>query len=292
MSDFDRAISGQRLRIPARAWNGMLDLIEKDKRNTSLGGVGGVQDIENRCIAWVRNSSGSDVLPNAVLAIGNPIIVPADNENEFRYAVSFDAAAPSSTTAGNFVVTIDSIANGKIGRAVFAGLAPVKIDITDTGAKRAIEVSGQTGYLRTSNEGGVPIVWRVGGTSGQEWGVVIVGDRGASTQSPSHIITASTSIAGSDPERWKYTIKRATTNATTGAVTAVSGAPSLVAYNDFEDPSAYAHGQSLTLASGATLVPDGPCEGPVEAWFSGVYDGSGNPIYRFDAPTPMAVDCP
>ena len=114
---------------------------------------------------------------------------------------------------------------------------------------------------------------------------------GASVLEAIWVVLSATPISGSSPPRWKYELKRGVRDAATGAVTADANGEEVWAYNDFEDPAAWGHGQSLTPGGGATLTP-APVAGPVEATWTGLYDaGDNRPIYRFDVACPVTNTC-
>lgn len=240
----------------------------------------------------VRNDTEADLDRFGVLDVTEPIFTHADNPDEFWNRVAFKGAEPSATTRGRIAIALGPIADGAIGRAVFAGVVVCKVDVTDANTTFAAEISGDAEKLRTRAEGGIEILWRESGSSGTKWAVVRIGG-GSRTARGQHVIQSAASVAASSPPRWKYTIKRGVTDAATGLVSTESGAPACYAYDldeDTSDADSYQHNQSLS-PGGGTLTP-GPLKGRVDAFYSGVNDADGTPIYHFSNANPMTVDCP
>ena len=57
-----------------------------------------------------------------MLGIDSPVISPTDNETEFKNTVALSCVAPTSSHAGKFVVLLEPLADGRMGKAYTASL--------------------------------------------------------------------------------------------------------------------------------------------------------------------------
>ncbi|HUT14068.1 MAG TPA: hypothetical protein VMY42_26505 [Thermoguttaceae bacterium] len=163
MSDHMKKVQpGDSLAFPARTFNTFIDTArafrahQHDRRRTA-------QPAFNQAgIILVRNDSGADCDRFGVLGIDGPIIEPADNADEFKRQVALSGVAP--TEPGRFVIPIEPIADGKIGRAVACGVTVAQVYVTqETHAFADIEAS-ETDYLVSGQHGGAEILWKESGT--------------------------------------------------------------------------------------------------------------------------------
>lgn len=120
--------SGDKLEIPAETFNTMIDAARDFRSRQRSISQERPQSFRQASIVLVRNNSGSDRNLGEILGIDSPIIGPSDNLNEFKKRVILSCSTPSpSYHIAKFVVLLEPIANGKIGRAVIAGVAPAYI---------------------------------------------------------------------------------------------------------------------------------------------------------------------
>jgi len=129
MSDaLQKVQSGQKLVIPAAAYNSFIDAAVDYRRRTAKIGQKAEPSQRQASIVLVRNDSGSDQNRLAVLGVDTPVIDPANNEDEYKNRVALSCVTPAENThEGKFVVLAEPIATGKIGRAYAAGVCPVQI---------------------------------------------------------------------------------------------------------------------------------------------------------------------
>jgi len=171
MSDALRKVqAGQKLVIPAAAYNAFIDAAVDYRRRTARIGQKAEPSQRQASIVLVRNDSGGDLNRLAVLGIDSPVIDPAANEDEFKNRVALVGVTPAENThEGRFVVLVEPIAAGKIGRAYAAGVCPVRIDVPDEGHKYPFAeiADGVTENLKAAHYGSAAILWREGGTGVQ-----------------------------------------------------------------------------------------------------------------------------
>jgi hypothetical protein len=173
---FKRVRQGDSMQIPAAAWNACLDAAEAHKRGEQSPFVGVPQEFRQADIVLVKNSSGSDVSRFGILGISGVIITPAANLSQFQNKNAFTGVTPTvASHSGKFVICLDAIKNGQIGRAWVSGVSAVQIDITDTSHKFCDVKDSDRTKLSSSNSGSARIVYSPGGT-GTKWCGVRLGD--------------------------------------------------------------------------------------------------------------------
>jgi hypothetical protein len=171
---FKRVTSGDKLTIAARAWNACLDAAEANRDGVSGGG----RNVQFRQadIVLVKNSSGSTVDRFGVLGISGVIFSPSDKLEAFQDQVAFTGVTPTTTDhTGKFLVCLEPIATGKVGRAWIAGVCQVQVDITDTTHRFCDVRNSDRAKLASSSSGSSRILYSESGT-GTKWCVVRIND--------------------------------------------------------------------------------------------------------------------
>lgn len=165
----------------AQSFNYFIDAAVAEKaRSLGIGGQR-LPDFRQTGIVLVKNDSGATVGLNGVLGISGVIITQANAENEFRNQVTLTGVDPVlATHQGKFVVLLEPLEDGKIGRAVISGVVPVKIDVMDTGHAFADIQAGDTTNLESRAVGSARILYiepPVGSdpATGVHWAVVNLG---------------------------------------------------------------------------------------------------------------------
>ncbi|HBR20282.1 MAG: hypothetical protein UV78_C0006G0010 [Parcubacteria group bacterium GW2011_GWA2_43_17] len=177
---FKRVQAGQRLAIPARAYNAMLETAEAYQRNKTSGGDGTGQGGYSSSV-YIKNSSGSDAARFDVLGISDVVFSPADSDAlpQFKNKVVLTGVIPTSVdhAGGRFVICQEPIANGSIGSAFAHGVCQVQINVTDDTHKFADVKDSDHALLDSAASGAVSILWKESGT-GTKWAVVRFGSSG------------------------------------------------------------------------------------------------------------------
>ncbi|WP_020472438.1 hypothetical protein [Zavarzinella formosa] len=151
---------GELFQPSAAIWNQVIDLLAGRR-----GGIVRPANPETSVEIFVRNDTDGTVPQYGVLAVGDPVINPADNLNGFKNSKLVKGTTPTASSV--ICVTQEPIAAGKIGRAVVAGLTQVQIDVGDAAHTYASPtsstekvVSGSTGRFHiTFNASGTGVVW-------------------------------------------------------------------------------------------------------------------------------------
>lgn len=248
--------------LTATNWNQLVDAARLAVKQVQTGGDV-LEWTRQATIVRVRNDSGSDVSRFGVLGVkGGVAIAPTDKLAEFQATPVLTTETLAATHAGKFVVAIEPIANGKIGRAVASGVVVCQVSVTTSGDAFA---EAGTGVLTTGATGSARVLYVESGT-GTKWAVVRIGEAAttstflAKITGNAYLTRASIAIGGgssiADVEyKWKYAWSEVE-RASAGTYAAVSGGRSGTtssgyAINFAEDgnTSQYVWGVDVTGAS-------------------------------------------
>ena len=169
---FRKVQPGQRLTIPAEAYNAFVDVaLAHRRKQRGQENDGAPEQPANGCIVLLKNDSGYDLDQFQIIGINGPIITPDENEIEFKSRVMLSGAMPSTEHVAQFAVLQEPLKSGSIGRAAVAGVTLVKVDVQNEQDIAAEVVSGQVEYLKGGLGGSARILWKENGT-GVKWAVV------------------------------------------------------------------------------------------------------------------------
>lgn len=170
--------TGERLVIPAAAYNAFIDAANAERaRRLSRAGGPAAPPPPTGGVVLVKNTTGSAVGRFGVLALGDPLIDPGDDENEFAARVAFEGAAPGDPVeAGNWCVTLEPIDAGGVGRALASGVSICRLNVGGGVEDFAEAAVGQTGYLVASATGTARVLWVEASGGSERWAVVRLGD--------------------------------------------------------------------------------------------------------------------
>lgn len=160
MSDpYKKVQPGDRLTIPAQAWNRVLDSVSVPVQTG--GELAGLNDGPNT--VWIKNSSGHDVVRFGVLGINGVAVNPtagSTQELEFARRPALLGGTPTITGhADRFAVCLEPIKNNAFGRAVVGGVFPCKVFVTSTTHRFAGVRDGDRTQLESSTCGLVQLLW-------------------------------------------------------------------------------------------------------------------------------------
>lgn len=180
---FKRAQAGQPLDISARAYNAMLDAAQGFKNGRHDIRQPGAEQFRQADIVLVQNGSGEDLSRFSVLGIDGVIISPDDNLLEFQNRIALVGVTPvESRHRGRFVILLDPLKSGKIGRAWVDGVCVAKVDIVDEAHEFAEIIDDDATRLRSANTGSARILWPhnsgSSGSGGDDWAIVQLGHHG------------------------------------------------------------------------------------------------------------------
>ncbi|MBM3982762.1 MAG: hypothetical protein FJ304_21325 [Planctomycetes bacterium] len=174
---FKNVTPGQRLEIPAAAYNAFLDAARQARGNLHDTDRDANALMRQSGIVRVRNTTGADLNRFAVVSLNAPIITPADNLQEFQNAVIFDGVVPTAVLKERFAVLLEPLAADATGRAVVSGVTVVKVRVDPAQLYdfAAVEV-GETGWLRNVPHGTARVLWVQSSGSVERWAVVRLDD--------------------------------------------------------------------------------------------------------------------
>jgi hypothetical protein len=174
---FKKVQPGQRLEITAETFNTFLDAARAAREHKQFG-TEASQFFRQSGIAKVKNVSGYDQPRFGVLGLTEPIILPADNEMEFKRQVTFEGVVPAKNDhRGKFAVLLEPIADGKIGLAVIAGVVPVRLKVDpEQQYDRAEIIDADAGKLLNVPHGSARVLWIDATGSEERWAIVRLDD--------------------------------------------------------------------------------------------------------------------
>jgi hypothetical protein len=167
--------------ISARAWNRAQDAADK-----VLGqGADGVADGPSAgppayTGILAQNNTTGTVNRWGVLSVAGVVFTPSgatgNATQQFQDQPVLSGGLP--TGGSSFVVAVEPIAAGKIGRVAVAGVVQAKINITDASHTFAAAKDGDLTQLASATSGEAQILWKESGTGTGKWAIVRFGGSG------------------------------------------------------------------------------------------------------------------
>ena len=132
-----------------------------------------------------KNATTGSVRRWGVLSVAGVVFTPSgatgNATQQFQDQPVLSGGLPTGGSA--FVVAVEPIAAGKIGRVAVAGVVQAKIDITDAGHGFATAKDGDLTQLSSAASGEVQILWKESGTGASKWAIVRFGGAAGSAGS-------------------------------------------------------------------------------------------------------------
>ena len=175
MDPFKKVQPGQQVRIPAEAYNSFIDAARfVRQRHNGFQQTGDI--FRQTGIVKVRNDSGADRARFDVLGIDSPVITPTVNLQAFKNDVALVGVVPAQAVhSGRFVILLEPLAAGAIGRGFCAGVCPARVQVDDIDQLYCDVEDGDPTRLRAGYSGPARILWKETGT-GLKWAVVRIND--------------------------------------------------------------------------------------------------------------------
>lgn len=165
---------GDKFVIPANTYNAFIDAARWAQEQGSLKAGIGLGKGESG-IVIARNDVGADVGRFGVMGLGDAIITPTANANEFKSRVTFVGEIPVvEDHANKFCVAQEPIKDGEYGKAMISGITAVQIDVQESDDIRAGVADGDYSKLTSGTPHGVEILYKESGT-GTKWAYVRLG---------------------------------------------------------------------------------------------------------------------
>lgn len=171
--------SGQPFQPSAQTWNTFIDAAEFYKRQQmQIGRTGQEHNDLPPGVILLKNESGSDLARFNVLGLGDPIILPSANEDEFKNRVTFRGETTAiANHEGKWALALEPIANNRIGRAALSGVFPARVTFDNATQYQTFEradISAGSTVLKANGAGAAEILWSEK-TSGEQWCYVRIG---------------------------------------------------------------------------------------------------------------------
>jgi len=222
---FKKVKRGDPLAIPAATFNTFVDAARDFLARSHQQGQSATPTGRHQCTVLVRNDSGSDRGRYELLGVGGPLFDPGSYEDAFKNHPAVTGVTPvQDEHRGRFVILLEPVASGQLGRALTTGVVPARVDVPDEDYPYAYaEVADSVAtHLLARQEGSASILWREGGT-GLQWALVELGPRVALRVFPVSLSAVGGGPGDAEnPPSWTYEV----TEVETGAVVALDADPS------------------------------------------------------------------
>ena len=169
---------GDPLRIPAATFNTLIDVARDHLANRqNATRQPGMALPPPGVILAIRNDSGSDRDRFEVLGLDEPVFPPEDNTADMSRGPVMSCVYPVDPDhLGAFVVLLEPIASGAVGRAMVQGAVYVQVQIDDLDKADWADITdGECGHLTATAGGSARILWHEGSEPGTLWCVVLLG---------------------------------------------------------------------------------------------------------------------
>jgi hypothetical protein len=174
-NQFKKLTRGEEFSVSATAWNTLMDVAQREYGGAGSAGGGGVGVGGDHVVCRVLNNSGAAVDRFAVLGVSDAAITLADNANDFKNVPIISGVTPTvADFTGYFVITLEPIRNGKIGRCAIAGMCPVQVNMLTSGDLWADVKDSDSTQLQSNPLGSTQILYVPSGT-GTKWAWVRLG---------------------------------------------------------------------------------------------------------------------
>ena len=175
-----RVNPGDRVEVSHRTWNDLLrtqDAVRGMQRRPGTPAV--LVGPRQTGIVWVKNNrtaqGGDDgsLAQFSVLGIDGPIFTPTENATLFRSRVVLKGTTPAAPThAGKFVVLLEPLRAGLIGRGYIDGVCPARVRLRSANDAYADVINGDASSLQGGNWGAARIIWAEPLAQGEAYPIV------------------------------------------------------------------------------------------------------------------------
>ena len=181
MDPFRRVTTGEKVRVPARTWNAILDTVESVQRPYALGQDDPNLKREPAGILLAKNTTADAIDRFRVVGFSGPSI--DGDKPQFLDRMAVDAREPTADDLEIFGVTQEVILPGTFGRVLVAGLTYLRVSVQDD-AHRFAEVEAASLVAKSAESGPLQLIAvPSGGTPPEErWVIARIGG-GAGTGS-------------------------------------------------------------------------------------------------------------
>lgn len=176
MDDYRSVRPGDKLRVTSKAWNRVVDGLRT--KPDFLARAGEYEPTNFRLLA--RNQTTGAVARWGVLQITGVSPAVTTGAVQFQEWPAIVGDVPA-TGAAPYVVAVEPIAAGAMGRVAIDGVVQVKLDVSNVDHRFAAPKAGSTARMESAPAGPAAILWKEPGTGDDKWALVRIGDGGGST---------------------------------------------------------------------------------------------------------------
>lgn len=169
--------AGERLEIPADAWNAFLDAVRWVRQQQHSRDQEAGAEFRQTGIVKVKNQSGADRERFDILGASAPIILPSENLQEFKNRVTLSGVVPTTDHLGEFLILLEPLKAGVIGRGIVAGVSLARLLVNPSQLYDFAQViPGNAHALRNVPAGSARVLWIESSGSSERWAVVRLDD--------------------------------------------------------------------------------------------------------------------
>lgn len=177
MDDLRKVRPGDRLRVTSKAWNRVVDgLAVKPEFDASSNGY---TPINFRVMC--RNQTGQAVPRWGILQITGIAVPVPGGDQQFQDWPAIVGATPATGPAP-YVVAIEPMADGVMGRVAIDGVVQVKLEVVHAMHGYANPKPGSVAEMKSDHSGTAEILWKESGTGSDKWALVRFNGRGPATR--------------------------------------------------------------------------------------------------------------
>lgn len=179
---FKHVSRGDALRIPAAAWNRLMELARAPGSPGTPPGLGrraAPRPPAYGCQIYVKNTEAYPVSRFGILGISDSLWDTVTQESSFVNTPALQGVTPAAAHLGKFVILQEPVAAGYVGYGLIDGVSIVKLVVNEGEEDYdfADIEEGSTDALRAAYLGSAQILWRESGTSPSGlWAIVRVGN--------------------------------------------------------------------------------------------------------------------
>jgi hypothetical protein len=171
-----KVVKGQTFKPKATTWNSFVDAAVYVKgRQSDLTSKALRRDTKSG-IVLVRNSTDEDLGQFSVIQLGDLVIKPSNNEQEFRANLPVFNPATEDMKDRPLVITQKPLKQNEVGPAMISGITPGRINIENEAHQYAEATSNG---LKSSSSGSIQILWKEEDTGENKWAILLLGASGS-----------------------------------------------------------------------------------------------------------------
>jgi hypothetical protein len=139
-------------------------------RKHEIGAQGDIGTPDDFTPIWIENKTGAAVPRWGVIKVGEPVVLPTDDQEQFEESILFEGNTP--TDSGLHVITAQNLSENEVGIAILLGIARVQINVTDVAHGRAKPIASDSTKMASSATGPYRILWKESGLGDKEAKVI------------------------------------------------------------------------------------------------------------------------